>query len=311
MPFARWGRAVTGDNPLFILGAPRSGTSLLYRLLCQHPDVTYLNQYVRRVPGTPELSALNRLPRARKNWRAKTWFSTTGNAYVYGERRGWLQRGFPQPVEGEPFFNHWGLPAAVSPAAATVWDPSKLRVGVRRIQRADDGRRFASKRINHNRRVAALAKAFPGARFVHLVRDGRSAARSLVGVDWWDQCDVWAMGTTPPQWASAGGDPWELAVRHWAAEVSAIDEGLQGVPGDQMIVLRFEDLVLDLSVQMAGLMHFAQLAPHVEWDELVKIAALQTPSAPSPGRLDDRQLQTAAKWQAEVLDRHGYAPHRG
>jgi hypothetical protein len=301
---------VTGDNPLFLVGAARSGTSLLYRLLCQHPDVTYINQYVRRAPALPQLAALNRVPRAHPDWQERTWFSETGNAYVYGQRRGRMQRAFPQPVEGEPFFQRWGLPPAVAPGVAEHWDPHPLQTGVQRLRRADGDRRLVSKRINHNRRIAALARAFPGARFVHLVRDGRAAARSLTRVDWWPQCDVWALGTTPQQWAKSGGDPWELAVRHWAAEVSAVDEGLKGVPDDRVLVRRYEDLVADLPGQLAELAGFAHLTVHPEW--LERIPALgQQPPAAAAGALTDAQLEMSDRWQAELLDRHGYALQRG
>lgn len=302
---------MANDGPVFILGAPRSGTSLLYRVLSQHPHVTYLNQFVRKAPAMPELTALNRLPRRRTDWRDQTWFSDTGSAYVYGQRRGWIRRGFPQPVEGEPFFGRWGLPEAVSSSAADAWSPDALRVGVGRVRKADGGRRFVSKRINHNRRVAALAKAFPDAQFVHLVRDGRAAARSLTRVDWWSDCDVWSVGSTPSQWAKAGGDPWELAVRHWAAEVSAVDDGLTGVPETSVLHVRYEELAADLPGQIARVAAFADLASETEWTTRVAALGGRPPTSGSSVALTEAQLETAEKWQAEVLARHGYAWHRG
>ena len=44
---------------MFLVGAARSGTSLLYRALCLHPDVAYVSNYVRRAlegayPGLAE-----------------------------------------------------------------------------------------------------------------------------------------------------------------------------------------------------------------------------------------------------------------
>jgi hypothetical protein len=36
-------RAGAAAGPLFLVGVPRSGTTLLYKLLCLHPDVAYIS----------------------------------------------------------------------------------------------------------------------------------------------------------------------------------------------------------------------------------------------------------------------------
>ncbi|MBV9253816.1 MAG: sulfotransferase, partial [Actinobacteria bacterium] len=38
------------EQPLFLVGAPRSGTSLLYKALCLHPDAAYISNWVNRFP---------------------------------------------------------------------------------------------------------------------------------------------------------------------------------------------------------------------------------------------------------------------
>jgi|SRR5215218_10657530 len=47
--------------PLFLVGVPRSGTTLLYKLLCLHPDVAYISNWMRIAPGVPALALVNRL----------------------------------------------------------------------------------------------------------------------------------------------------------------------------------------------------------------------------------------------------------
>lgn len=50
------------DDPIcFLLGTGRSGTPLLYKLLCLHPEIAYTNNYVARLGGRPALAALDRL----------------------------------------------------------------------------------------------------------------------------------------------------------------------------------------------------------------------------------------------------------
>ena len=48
--------------PVFLIGAPRSGTSLLYKCLALHPDLTYISNYNERLPRWESVSLLNRIP---------------------------------------------------------------------------------------------------------------------------------------------------------------------------------------------------------------------------------------------------------
>jgi len=43
----------TIDRPIFILGPPRSGTSVLYKTFCTHPEVGFLHHATKRWPEWP------------------------------------------------------------------------------------------------------------------------------------------------------------------------------------------------------------------------------------------------------------------
>src|SRR6266542_5558719 len=103
---------MAGDDlaPLFIVGAPRSGTSLLYKLLCLHPRAAWISNWARRAPGVPAVVLLNRLAPRMPATRRRTWFGSDGaSAYVYGRPRALVERLFPMPVEGEPVYRHCGI----------------------------------------------------------------------------------------------------------------------------------------------------------------------------------------------------------
>ena len=125
-----------------------------------------------------------------------------------------------------------GVPADAGPEPTPGEDAviARLRASFDRVRRFGGGNHVVSKRIANNRRIPLLARAFPDARFVHLVRDGRAVAYSLAEVDWWESEVVWWCGRTPPEWEAGGADPWELCARHWVEEVSAVDAGLEAVP---------------------------------------------------------------------------------
>jgi LPS sulfotransferase NodH len=293
--------------PLFILGAPRSGTSLLYKALCLHPDVAYISNWMRRAPRIPALAAVNRLAPRFPRFRRSVWFGTdSANAYVYGERRPLHERLFPMPVEGEPVFRGCGLapgPATGPPDPAQIACLQKTFAALRRYAGA---RVVVSKRIASNQRVPLLAAAFPASRFVHLIRDGRAVAFSLSRVAWWEADVVWWLGASPVHWREQGGDPWELRARHWVRELESVDHGLLAVPGDQQLQIRYEDLVEDPLASLGRVAAFAGLPHDAEW--ITELGRLRYPNRSQRWRegLPSEVLVRIEAIQYEQLRRLGY-----
>jgi Sulfotransferase family len=248
---------------LLIVGAPRSGTSLLYKLLCLHPEAAWISNWSRRAPALPVLAGLNRLAPHFPAHRRAVWFgSDSANAYVYGRRRALWERVFPMPVEGEPVYRHCGIGQSLAADSAQI---ARLRRTFASLRRWGGGTVLISKRIANNQRIPLLAAAFPEARFVHMMRDGRAVAYSLTRVDWWDDGLIWWYGDTPRRWREQGGDPWELAARHWVRELTSIEEGLAAVPADRRFELRYEDLVRAPISELQRLARFADLPDDPGW----------------------------------------------
>ncbi|MGB0100792.1 MAG: sulfotransferase [Nocardioides sp.] len=252
-------------GPVFIIGAPRSGTSLLYRALALHPDAAWISNYGRRLPMLPEVAALNRLCRSAPGIRRRVWFGADGaNAYRYAGGRTLLDRVFPQPVEGEPVFEHRGVLQGLDRTGCTDRQ-LRLRSDVDRLVRASGGRVLVSKRIGHNRRIGLLAEIFPDARFIVVTRDGRAVARSLLAVDWWPDTHIWWFGGTPRDWGRAGGVPLDLAAHHWVREVAGIEEGLALVPEHRVSRLTYEELIEDPLEVLTAAAEFARLRSDSGW----------------------------------------------
>jgi hypothetical protein len=298
----------TEGAPVFLVGPARSGTSLLYKVLCLHPETAYISNWVAKYPSMTRLAMLNRLARSMPEVRRRVWFGTDSNAYVYGGgRRPLRDRLFPMPVEGEPVYAACGVPRDHELEAEGMWHEGRaLRRSVSSIQAASGGSVFINKRIANNLRISFLAAAFPEARFVALVRDGRAVALSLSKVDWWPESHVWWYDGTPAEWAERGGDPWELCARNWVEELGAMDRGLAAVPENQVMRLSYESFVdepLDAVAQVAA---FAGLPADDGWIRTVSDLGFPNKNEAWRTALDAAAIETILSIQQERLEAYGY-----
>jgi len=301
---------MTGLRPsdtVFIVGPARSGTSLLYKTLCLHPDVAFISNWVARYPGFPQAALGNRLARALPARRRDVWFSGGGNAYVYGRVRSFTERAFPTPVEGEPLYARSGVERPGGPASAHRSPAEALPDAFAAVRRYGGGSMLVSKRIANNLRIPQMTRVFPSARFVFLVRDGRAVATSLSRVDWWADSYVWWYGDSPRAWAAEGNDPLEMCARNWVEELAAIEAGLEEVPSGAVLRLRYEDLIAEPSIILDRVAEFLDLSPDGGWRR--SIGALSFPDRNEAWKttLDAATVERVTALQKPALERYGYA----
>ena len=292
-------------NTVFLVGAPRSGTSLVYKALCLHPDVSYISNWVRRAPAVPQLAALNRAAAHLPELRRRAWFGGGDNAYVYGRRRSFWERAFPMPVEGEPLYARAGVGDGVTTNGSANLD--RLRRSFVAVSRAGGGITFVNKRVANNRRIPLLLDGFPDACFVEIVRDGRAVALSLANVDWWPDSVVWWCGMTPRQWEAEGHDPWELCARAWVEEMHATEQGLAAVPEGLRHSITYEQLVHDPKQTLSDVAAFSGLDPDAAGGSW--LAGIEFPDRNEAWRhrLDAAAISTIEAVEGDELRRHGYA----
>ena len=302
----------TAPPPVFLVGPARSGTSMLYKLLCMHPESAWISNWLARVPAATSAAVLNRVTPHAPHARRRVWFGADGsNAYVYGRPRAIRDRLFPMPHEGEPVYAAAGIPQFDPlPPEALDLAVANLRSAVEAVRRASGAPIFVNKRIANNRRIPLLLRAFPDARFLSLVRDGRAVALSLSKVNWWADSIVWWYGDTPARWAAEGKDPWAMCARNWVEELGVVESGLAEVPPGQALELSYESF-LDAPVPtLQRLADFAGLAPSRSWDRSVRSLGFPDRNEAWRTRLDDDVVRTITEIQSDELRKHGYALER-
>jgi hypothetical protein len=191
------------DAPVVVLGVSRSGTTLLKEMLDAHPDLAIPSESY----FVPQL------------WSR------------HGERPG--ADAFLDDVERLARIREWGLTredvASRLPERPSF--PEAVGAIYRAYAAARGKRRFGDKTPSYMQRLPLLEHAFPGARYVHLIRDGRDAGLSFLD-----------MRRRPTfNWARPRGLGSFAA--QWRREVEAARRfGREGVAGRYMEV-RYEDLV--------------------------------------------------------------------
>jgi hypothetical protein len=293
-----------GERVAFLVGAGRSGTTLLYKLLCLHPGVAYISNYENRYGWFPAGVA----PRAvadRIDAKLHAWFNRGGNAYFTD--RPWLKKLFPTPNEGESVFRACGVPlfprAGDLPDAATA---ERLSARFEQMRTGAGADVFLSKRTANNRRIPYLDAIFPAARYLHLVRDGREVTQSLSTVDWWDGHTVWWDGRTAREMEQSGEPRLAICARNWVRELQELRTQLLAVPGDRLLELRFEDLLDEPLVELERAVRFLGLEFTPQYR--AAIASLQLrPVRPRWGEeWDDRELESVLREAQPLLRQLGY-----
>ena len=277
-------------RPIFFVGAPRSGTTVIFNVFAARPDLAWFSQHLARFPGWPSVTVLTRLADLGRGFRKSIDRSDL--------RRGRLERLRVGPSEaypvwerycGERFVYDFMLGARATPA-----ERDRVQRLVAKLLRYQGKSRFATK-ITGPARVGYLASIFPDAQFVHVIRDGRAVTSSLLRVHFWrdswrERQVSWSGGLDEEvldPWRDSDDLPLALAALQWAAIVAAARDEARALAPGQYVELRYEDFVAD---------------PHRALDEVT--AACDLPPAPEPhefldARVDVRNMNLG--WQ-EALD---------
>lgn len=297
---------MNGKNTSILLGAGRSGTTLLYKLLAAHPRVAYLSNYQARLPAWPRLAALHRLPTWLPTIKHTVWFEEDGNAYSSG-RRLWYRAMVPTPREAEPAYEYCGFRDRQFHVANAR---QSLAHYLETVRRASGASVVLTKRTANNRRIPQLARSLPQVRYIHLVRDGRAVAYSLMRVHWWKDHPLFWSGKSPGQMEAEGADPLELAARNWVEEMSDIEADLPALDPQQVHEIRYEDLLRDPLGTLANLLGFLGLDEKFPpaFRTLVETLNLKPREEAWMTRWTDAEKTRVLAIQEPALRRWGYLP---
>ncbi|MCC6224113.1 MAG: sulfotransferase [Thermoleophilia bacterium] len=275
--------------PLFIVGAPRSGSTLLYQLAVERFDVAYLSNLHCRLYGAPALveRVVRRLPAPGVAFSSR--YGSTVGARAPSECLQYWYRFFRRRPQHVPL-------AEADPARLEA-----LRASLRALGRAAR-RPLVLKNLVSSLRLEPLGTVLPEAIFVVSTRDLLDNARSILAARhdihgdfgrWWS--------VEPPALAELQALPPEAQaveqVRHVEALIRA---GCDRLGPERFVWVRYEELcddprgTLDLIAAQAARRGIA-LAPRREVPERFERGGGRQLDPALDGRLVDYLREPAAR----------------
>ena len=205
------------SSPFFIVGSARSGTTLLRLMLNAHPEVAVPPEsrfIVELYDGNDEVNTTSFLARLDAHHRFQQWDLpiTAVRDELAGEGN-------------EPA----GLPY-----------PEAIAAAFRAYARVQGKSRWGDKTPRYVESIPLLARLWPQARFIHLIRDGRDVARSYADVPF------------GPKTVGQAAALWAQRVRAGIRDGRALEPG-------HYIEINYEDLVDDAEGETKDICDFLEL----------------------------------------------------
>lgn len=276
---------MTNDRPIFVVGCPRSGTTMLQLMLHAHP----------RIAIPPETRFL---------------LETYRDRHRFGDlRRPANRRALAHFIVGRPqtrFFD-LGLDAHAM-TAEIVSGPPTFGSAIGAIFRAYSDRfgkpRWGDKRPAYLNNLDVVLRLFPDAQIVNIVRDGRDCVASLQEMPWHRK-----------------GIYHSIAA--WAQAVDNARIARRRLPADSFYELRYEDLVADPVRELTALCGFldeeydpamahpAEVAAvavpgHKTWHERTRSPVSEARVGSWKQRLTDAEIALCEVLLAERLNACGF-----
>jgi hypothetical protein len=303
-------------RPVFVIGTGRCGSTLVQELLAKHSDVSFISNVDTTFPALNSKGRWNN-PIYRRFPRQ---FASRDTPYLKHLRFTLRERLHYGPSEAYALLGRQVSPLVSSPHRdltaddVTPWLARRLREFVSDRVRAQRRPVFLHKFTGWPR-AGFLKAIFPQAKFIHVVRDGRAVASSLVQRPWWKGylgVPGWGFGALPEpyerEWKSSGYSYVVLAGLEWKVMMDAFDVAKTLTPQEDWMDLRYEDFVEAPRRCAEALVRFSGLSWNEAFDREV---ARRTFSRARLGAyekdLTPAQLTALERVLSDHLRIHGYS----
>lgn len=284
------------DRPIFIVGTGRCGSTNFHRIFTHHPQVTFLSGLCLLYPDRP---AYNR-------WAMRLLDVPVVNRFA--------RKKF-QPAEHWPFWERYlrGFSMPCREMLATDVRPNEVsRITHALEQMITPRRRRLVVKLTGWPRIGFLARIFPGALFVHMVRDGRAVVNSLLNVDFWQgwggpaQLGLELSEAERDEWDNSGRSFPVLAAIQWKRWTDAYETAKLQVPAEQFFEIKYEEFIDDPLATFGDVLEFCGLQSSPEFNRYIRQCNVRSEDDKWRRQLTSNQQRQLNESLKRHLARFGY-----
>ncbi len=256
-------------KPIIIVGTGRCGSTLFHRLLAKHPQLMWLSGFTHRYPDRP---AWNRL--------AVAAMDNPLLGRLLGDRI--------RPGENYRFWDHYAYGFS-EPCRDLL--RSDVSARVKKQVRAAFEPMLTGKRdrllikITGWPRIGFLNEIFEDAKFIHVLRDGRAVASSLLHVGFWRGWygpQGWRAGLLSPEdqatWESYDRSFTALAGLEWRLQMRAMESARRALDPNRFFEVKYEAFCEQPLETFRRTLEFAELPESAAFEREVKAASIRSTS---------------------------------
>jgi hypothetical protein len=284
-------------KPIIIVGSGRCGSTLFHRLLANHEQVMWLSGLTLRFPNRPEWNrwAVNALenPLLRRLLGEKI---RPGESYRFWDRYAY---GFSEPCRD---LGRSDVSSRVKKQLHGAFGALLTRQRHRLLLK-----------ITGWPRVGYLNEVFEDARFIHILRDGRAVASSLLHVHFWRGWygpQGWRAGLLSPEeqaiWESYDRSFTALAALEWRIQMRAMEAARKQVDSRLFMEVKYEAFCEQPMETFRQVLDFAELPVSPALERAVRSANIRSTSNRWRDDLAPGQQVILDDLLREDLRRYGY-----
>ena len=284
-------------KPIFIIGTGRCGSTIFHNAFSYHPQISWLSGLCNRFPQYP---GLNRF--VLNCFDNKLLTNIISKHLPASETTLYLER----------------LAPGFSTTIRNLTDDDVFPDVKKHI--------FSefSKHLTHTRfrqlhkltgwpKIAYLLNVFPDAKFIHIYRDGRAVANSLLHWDnWlgWQGTQKWRWGTLPEnyqkEWEDSDLSFVVLAAIQWKLLMDSLLKDEEIIPNGQLLSLKYEDFTKNPLEVFKDVVQFCELSEYNSFYDSVRRLNIKSRNDKWKDSLTLNQQKLLINSLSNYLSRLGY-----
>lgn len=284
-------------KPIIIVGSGRCGSTLFHRLLANHEQVMWLSGFSLKFPDKPRWNRW--AVTALDNPLMKRLFGDRvrpGESYRFWDRYAY---GFSEPCRDLLRTDvSTRVKKQLRSAFAATLSPRRHRLLLK---------------ITGWCRLGYLNEVFPDARFIHMMRDGRAVASSLLHVGFWRGWygpQGWRAGLLSAEdqalWESYDRSFAALAAIEWRIQMRALEAARQQLDPARFLEVKYESFCDQPMATFEQVLRFAELPSSPALEQAVKAAKIKSTSNRWRDDLAPNQQVILDDLLRDDLVRYGY-----